>query len=215
MNAKFFPLIVSLNFLGSSASHATVTSVPTWSYSGGFYCYAPVLSTDSGTGAQSLAINGTQSNFGSMGISILTDKPTDPTLTINESIQNDCSFNWTGYDLSVSMDQSFSINSAGVIAPAGWTATISAPSGPVDGIYTGTIDFAGGTPVGIEPGPDSTLDFGYEVTFSGSTQYSLTETANPVPEPATFGLLMVGGLLIGGWTIAKRRNRQSSGAPPA
>jgi hypothetical protein len=83
MNAKIFPLIISLSFLGRPASHASVTSIPTWSYSGGIYCYGPVLSTDSGTGAQSVAINGTQSGPGSMGISILTDTPSDPTNKIN------------------------------------------------------------------------------------------------------------------------------------
>lgn len=206
MNAKIFPLIVSLSFSSWSLSHASVTSIPTWSYSGGIYCYAPVLSTDSGTGAQSVSVNGTQSGPGSMGLSILTDTPSDPTITINESIDNDSSFNWTGYDLNVSMDQSFSIDSAGVIAPSGWTATITAPGGPVNGIYTGTIDFAGGTPVGIYPGPDSTLDFGYAVTFAGATQYSLTESASPVPEPGAFSLLMAVGPLIGGWMVAKRRS---------
>lgn len=205
MNRKIYLLAVSLFYLGWSTSHASITSVPTWSYGGGFYCYAPVLSTDSGTGAQSLGITGTQSGLGSLGLTILTDTAYDPTLTINESINNDSSFAWTGYDLNVSMNQSFSIDSAGVIAPAGWTATITAPSGPVDGIFTGTIDFVSGTPVGIYPGSNSTLNFGYQVTFSGSTQYTLTESANPVPEPGALSLLTAGGLLICGWTVAKRR----------
>lgn len=207
MSMKINLLAVSLCFFGWSVSRATVTSVPTWSYGGGFYCYAPVLSTDSGTGAQSLGINGTQSGLGSLGLSILTDTAYDPTLTINESINNESSFTWTGYNLSISMNQSFSIGSAGVSAPAGWTATITAPSGPVAGIYTGTIDFVGGTAVGIFPGPNSTLDFGYQVTFSGATQYTLTESANPVPEPGAFNLLIAGGLLFCGWTVTLRRKR--------
>lgn len=205
MSTKIYLLVVSVCFLGWSISDASVTSVPTWSYGGGFYCYAPSLSTDSYTGAQSLGITGTQSGIGSLGLSILTDTADDPTLTINESINNQSSFVWTGYILNVSMDQSFSINSAGVIAPAGWTATITAPSGPVAGIYTGTIDFMSGTPVGIYPGPDSTLNFGYQITFSGTTQYNLTESANPVPEPSASSLLMAGGLFICGWTVAIRR----------
>jgi hypothetical protein len=205
MSTKIYLLVVSVCFLGWSIVDASVTSIPTWNYGGGFYCYAPVLSTDSGTGAQSLGITGTQSSLGSLGLSILTDTVNDPTLTINESINNQSSFAWTGYILNVSMDQSFSINSAGVIAPSGWTATITAPSGPVAGIYTGTIDFTSGTPVGIFPGPDSTLNFGYQVTFSGSTQYTLTESANPVPEPGASNLLMAGGLLVSGSMAAKRR----------
>ena len=94
-----------------------------------------------------------------------------------------------------------------MVAPAGWTATITQPGGPVGGIYTGTIDYVGGTPVAIYPGADSTLNYGYQVTFSGSTSYSLTESATPVPEPNLPGLLMVGGGLVGRSMAIKRRKQ--------
>jgi hypothetical protein len=205
MNKKFL-LIVPASFLVLFSSHATITSIPTWNYSGGLYCYSPVLTTDSGTGAQSVGINGSQSSFGGMGLIILANSPTDPTLTINNSIDNESSFDWTGYIVNVAMSQTFSINSAGVVAPSGWTAIITEPGAPVGGIYTGTIDYVGGTPVGIYPGPNSSLDYGYQVQFSGATQYSLNESANPVPEPGAFNLLLAGGLLLGGWAVAKCRN---------
>ncbi|MGD1089140.1 MAG: hypothetical protein ABR955_10510 [Verrucomicrobiota bacterium] len=205
MNKKIL-LIVSASFLSWFISDASITSIPSWSYSGGLYCYAPVLTTDSGTGAQSVGVDGTQSSFGEMGLTILTDTTTDPVLTVNDSIDNESSFDWTEYIVNVAMNQAFSINSAGVVAPSGWTANITQPSGPVSGVYTGTIDYRGGTPVGIYPGPNSSLDYGYQVEFSGATQYSLTEIVNPVPEPGAFNLLMAGGLLIGGWTVAKCRH---------
>jgi hypothetical protein len=205
MNKKILSIALA-SFLGWFISDASITSIPTWSYSGGLYCYAPVLTTDSGTGAQSVGVNGYQSSFGGMGLTILTDTPTDPTLTINDSIDNESSFDWTGYIVNVGMNQAFLINSAGVVAPAGWTATITQPAGPVNGIYTGTIDYMGGTPVAISPGENSTLDYGYQVQFSGATQYALTESADPVPEPGTFNLLMAGWLLLGGWTVAKCRH---------
>jgi hypothetical protein len=198
-------LIVSASFLGLFISHATVTGIPTWNYSGGFYCYNPALTTD-GTGAQSVGVSGWQSSFGAMNLAIQTDTPTDPTLTINNSIDNQSSFAWTAYIVNVAMSQTFHINSASVGAPAGWTATITQPGGPVGGVYTGTIDYMGGTPVAISPGLNSTLDFGYQVQFSGATQYSLTESANPVPEPGALSFLWVGGLLLGGWTIARRQH---------
>jgi hypothetical protein len=135
----------------------------------------------------------------------MTDTPTDPTLTINSSIDNQSSFAWTAYVVNVAMNQAFSINSAGVVAPSGWTATIIQPSGPVNGVYTGTINYEGGTPVAISPGLNSTLDYGYQVQFSGATQYSLTESANPVPEPGTLSFLLIGGLLLGAGAVAKRR----------
>ncbi len=82
MNKKIL-LIASASFLGWCISDASITSIPSWSYSGGLYCYAPVLTTDSGTGAQSVGISGYQSSFGGMGLTILTDTPTDPTLAIS------------------------------------------------------------------------------------------------------------------------------------
>ena len=100
------------------------------------------------------------------------------------------------------MNQNFSIDSAGVIVPGGWTATITAPTGPdISGNYVGTVDYKGGTPVAL----GGIFDFGYQITFSGSTSYSLTESASPVPEPGALTFLMVGGLLVGGWSIANRR----------
>ena len=200
MNKKILS-VVSTSLLGWSLSQASITSVPTWSYSGGFYCYAPVFTTAD----QTVELRGSQSSFGGMGLAILTDTSTDPTLTINDSINNTSSFAWTEYVVSVAMNQSFSINSAGVVAPGGWTANITQPGAPVSGIYTGTIDYLGGTPVSIYPALNSALDFGYQVTFSGSTSYSLTQTANPVPEPGALGLLMTSGLLMSGWNLSQRR----------
>jgi hypothetical protein len=201
MMNKQFLLVVSANLLGWSLSQASVTSVPTWNYSGGFYCYAPVFTAAD----QTVDLTGHQSSFGGMGLTILTDTPTDPTLTINNSINNTSSFAWTEYIVNVAMNQSFTINSAGVVAPGGWTASITQPGAPVAGIYTGTIDYLGGTPVSIFPLLNSTLNFGYQVTFSGSTSYSLTESASPVPEPGDWGFLTAGGLVMGGWSLARRR----------
>jgi PEP-CTERM motif len=204
MMAKKILWIASVSFLGWSVSQASVTSIPTWNYSGGFYCYQPVLTTD-GTGAQSVGVSGWQSSFGSMEMTILTSSAQDPTLTINNSINNTSSFAWTEYVVSVAMNQIFTIDSASVSTPPGWTASITAPSGPdISGNYTGTIDYLGGTPVATS-GPNNVLDFGYSVTFSGSTSFSLTQTANPVPEPGALNFLMVGGLLAGGWATARRR----------
>jgi hypothetical protein len=200
MNKKIL-LVASAGLLGWSLSQASITSIPTWSYSGGFYCYAPVFTTAD----QTVDLTGHQSSFGAMGLNIITDTPTDPTLTVNDSINNTSSFAWTEYVVNVAMNQSFSINSAGVVAPGGWTANITQPGAPVSGVYTGTIDYLGGTPVSIYPALNSTLNFGYQVTFSGSTSYSLIQSATPVPEPGALGLLMTSGLLVGGRTLSRRR----------
>jgi len=204
MNKKILP-VVSASLLGWTLSQASVTSIPTWNYSGGVYCYAPVFTASD----QTVDLNGHQSGFGAMNLTIFTDTPTDPTLTVNNSINNTSSFAWTEYIVSVAMNQSISINSAGVVAPAGWTANITQPGAPVSGVYTGMIDYLGGTPVSIFPALNSTLNFGYQVTFSGLTSYSLTESANPVPEPNALALLVAGGLFVGGCTMAKRRQAET------
>ena len=198
MNMKTFLLVVSAGFLGWSVSHANVTSIPTWNNSGGIYCNASLDTAD-----QTATVTGNQwSSSGAMGLTLITDTTTDPILTINESINNTSSFAWTGYIINVAMNESFSINSAGVIAPSGWTANITAPSGPdINGNYIGTIDYIGGAPVAV----NGLFDFGYVIQFSGLTQYSLTESVTAVPEPGALIWVMAGGLLVGGWTVASRR----------
>lgn len=201
MNVKSFYFVVAAGLFGWSVANASVTGVTDWNYSGGIYCYNPLWDS---TG--DIAIDGHQSGAGQMGGTITTSDPLDPTLTIANTIDNDSSFAWTGYIVNVSMGTSFIILSANVTAPPGWTASITQPGAPVAGIYTGTINYLGGTPVAIAPAANSELDFTYQVAFSGSTSYSLTESVTPVPEPATLSLLALGGLLLGGKAAARRRH---------
>ncbi len=197
MNKKIL-LIASAAVLSWSISHASVTSIPTWNNSAGIYCYATL-----DVPSQTATITGSQwSSSAAMGLTILTDTPNDPILTIGNSINNTSLNPWTAYIVNVSMNQTFSINSASVGPPPGWSAIITPPSGPdINGNYNGSINYVGGTPVAI----NGTLDFGYVVQFTGLSQYSLTESVTAVPEPGVFSLLMAGGLLLGGWTVAKRR----------
>lgn len=196
MNKKIL-LIASASFLSWSISHANVTSTGPWIYGGGIYCYANL-----DTASQTEMLTGNQwSSSGTMGATLFANTTTDPILSIGNSINNTSSFAWTEYVVTVGMNQLFTIKSASVSAPSGWTANITAPSGPdIHGNYTGTIDYVGGTPVAI----NGTLDFNYVVQFTGSLSYSLTESVNAVPEPGVFSLLMCGGLLLGGLMVAKR-----------
>lgn len=204
-------LTVLAGFLGWTVSHATVTSVPTWNYSGGIYCYQPVLSTD-GSGNQSVTLDGSQwSSWGTMGLDILTDTASDPTLTINNNLNNESTFVWTQYIVNVAMNQTFTIGNAVVNLPSGWAAAVTQPT-LQSGSYVGTIDYyvmPGGTPVAIYPAPDSAFDYSYQITFSGSTSYSFTESATAVPEPGSPGFVMAGGLLIG-ISLALKRARAVS-----
>jgi hypothetical protein len=145
-----------------------------------------------------LSANASQSSVG--GFTFQGDVTSDPTLTINNTIVNTSSFAWTEYLVSVSMDQSFSIDSASVNTPADWTANIGlvTQNGPN---YTGTIDYLAGTPVL----PNGTLDFGFSVTFSLNS-FTVGEMATPVPEPGAFGFLLMGGVLLCGAMLVKRQH---------
>jgi hypothetical protein len=191
-------LVASASFLGWSISQANISSAGPWSYGGGVYCYGSL-----DTASQTVSWAGSQNaSSGSMGVALFANSTTDPILTIGNSINNTSSYAWTGYIVDISMNQTFSISSANVTLPAGWTANITAPTGPdIHGNFNGVIDYVGGTPVAV----NGTLDFGYVVSFTGLTQYSLTESVQAVPEPGTFSFLAASGLLIGGWAMAKRR----------
>jgi len=198
MNARLFSAVAAATLVGWSAN-ADVTGVNNWTYGGGIYCYSPLWDSTGNIG-----IEGYQSGPGQMSGTITTSDPQDPTLTIANSIDNDSSFAWTEYIVDVSMNTSFSIASANAAAPAGWSANITQPGAPVAGIYTGTIDYVGGTPVAIAPASGSELDFAYQVVFSGATSYNLTESVTPVPEPCALGLLALGGLVLGQRGLRRR-----------
>jgi hypothetical protein len=152
-------------------------------------------------GGSNVNVYGSQSAAGSILFNVTTDSSGDPTLTLGNSINNDTSFAWTGYEVQVTMAQTFTLSAAMVTVPPDWT--VGSVNGPtfVAGMYTGDIIFAAGTPVP----PTGQLDFSYQLSFNGSVAF--TETLTPTPEPGTVGLLVGGGLLIGGWVSRKRRQR--------
>jgi len=207
MKMKSFSLIVAGSLLGWSVGNASVTDVTDPGWSGGLYCYFPLALVDN---SGDLTMGATETGSGRAWATILTSSASDPTLSINNTVDNDSAFAWTEYIVNVSLNTNFTILSAAATAPPGWTANITQPGAPVGGIYTGTIDYLGGTPVANitdadNPPPDSQLIFAYQIRFSGLTQYSLTESVMPVPEPGTLGFLMVGGLLLRERIISRRR----------
>ncbi len=191
-------------FACAANGYANVTDI-TWGYSGGVYCYTPLFDS-----AGNVSMYGFQSGDGTgqMAAAITTDTPEDPTLTIGTGLDNDTFFAWSGYHIDVFMDRSFQILATPTVSsPVGWSASYT-PNSTFNGtLYVGSIDFSylpGGIPVNV----GDEFDFSYQVKFSGSTTYSLTENVSvtPVPEPGTLGLLAIGSLLFGGRAIARKRN---------
>jgi hypothetical protein len=144
---------------------------------------------------------------------VQTSDPTDPTLTLGSSVNNDSGQAWIGYQVNVIMSTPFTFVTPGPTVnnppPNDWiVASVVAPTlqvgGNYNGDYLGTINYSGGTPVGI----GDELDFLYSINFSGSSSYAFTQSVMPeialVPEPGTITLLAIGGL---GFAMRLRRNR--------
>jgi hypothetical protein len=133
-----------------------------------------------------------------------TATPEDPIVRFIEDISNDTTFAWTDYHITIGMNNStFSILSTGLLAPAGWTANVTAvapgqiPNGGGSG-YVGSINYVmstGGSPIAIS----DTGTFGFKISFTGSTAFSMEQV--PTPEPTTIALLGLGGLAL----IRRRR----------
>jgi hypothetical protein len=114
--------------------------------------------------------------------------PTDPKLTLTNSIDNDTGEAWGDYHVQVTMSKSFTFDNV-TVANSGWTVTAVTGPSLVGSDYIGYIDYAGyGSPVL----PTGTLDFSYRMTYVGSTSFCEQLTPSPVPEPGTLVLLACG-----------------------
>jgi hypothetical protein len=156
-----------------------------------------------------LTVSGTQSNpalpAGVLTANVVTSSGADPTIGIINSLMNETSGTWSSYGLQVSMPQTFTITPLpGFLSPSDWTETPSGPNGT--GPYVANILYQVGS--GNDPIlPGQTLQFGYQLTFSGATDYTVTETINPVPEPATLGLCAAAFAMAIPFVVRKRRKR--------
>jgi hypothetical protein len=134
---------------------------------------------------------------------IITDSELDPTLTLNNVIDNDTGFAWTGYLVNVYMNKTFTIPTAPVVnSPAGWAlASYNAVA-----VNTGTNFMASILFQGTPAIPDTTgsIDFTYKVAFVGSVQFC--EELVPIPEPSMVSL-MFGGLVLAARRISRRQPR--------
>ena len=151
----------------------------------------------SNSGDYSTTITGTQCwTPGHVIGDVTTDSDSDPTLILTNLINNDTSFAWTAYDVTVSMANTFTLSNATPLLPNTWTVATIQPV-LIGGQYVGHINFSDVPPVAI----GDNFEFQYFLSFGGATSYSFTQTMEPVPEPLTFALL--GAAVLG--LIAFRR----------
>jgi len=185
---QLFARSAGASIMSHSFPQDSVVSDPTYSWGH--------ETTESGV-TYLMNVSGDQSgSSGTLETSVTTDTTTDPTLVVGNDVNNDTGFTWTGYDVSVSMSNPFSLYNALVTTPSDWTASVTAPA-LIGGQYVGYIDYSAGTP--IPNGGE--LDFQYTLQFTGSLSYSFTETVTPVPEPASIGLLTMGVVAL----LARRK----------
>jgi hypothetical protein len=149
---------------------------------------------------------------GHMFFNVTASDPLDPTIHLYNSVTNDSGGAWSGYQVNVYMNSTFSVLTPAVTIPGDWTAQIiqngNVAGSYVDGngdthAYKASILLTGGTPVPADN--ISTLDFNYKMSFSGNINYNFTQemVSVPVPEPATMSLLGLG--LLG--LLARRRRK--------
>ena len=201
-----------------SYTSMAMADIQTWNCQndgdGAINCVQTGWHYDEGADAYNLSITGDQ--FWGPGLMLMdftTDTPGDPTIKSINEVTNDTGVAWTGYVVNVTLDAaapltSYSISGPAVSLPGGWTVSntpVLTPVGIVSGQYeyTGSIVFAGGTPVA----DGDELDFSYKLSFAGSTSYHAIQEQSPVtvPEPGTL-ILVLGGLLgLVAARVARRR----------
>lgn len=135
-----------------------------------------------------------------------TDTTLDPTVRILQGIDNDTTFAWTDYHITIGMNNpTFAISStSGLVMPAGWYAVVTAPvaglmpnnGGPG---YVGVIDYYIGT--GSAVGIGDSADFGFKFSFQGQLNTAFSTEQIPTPEPTTILLLGLGAMSV----IRRRR----------
>jgi len=201
-----------------SSSRASITGAWWWDDGdGALVCGGTNLTLSGDATSGTLTMWGTQYwGPGHMVGTIKTTGGSDPRLTLGSSVFNDTNFAWTAYTVNVYLSSIFTIANSGSLAPTvsnppnnDWSVTsvvepnpsYQVPSGQFAGDYEGTLNLSGGTPVAI----NGELEFAYTIQFSGPSLFSIGQEVIPVPEPGTFGLVLLGAGLFGGLGIIIRR----------
>ncbi len=190
---------------GAAFSRAdNITNINIWDYNSSVLTcsYGPLVTVSPGN--YQYGIDGTQVAWaaGSMEGTIYTDGTgTDPTLQLDEQINNDTGYTWNDYEVTITMSQPFSFSNVGV-TNGGWTYNITAPV-QVGSDWIGYIEYDAGNVV-----PNGgTLDFSLSVSFTGTASFEEDLMPSTVPEPGTFALMVCG---LTGLLVMQRRSAMKS-----
>jgi hypothetical protein len=188
----------------ASVSNANITNVTYYSDGdGAFVC--PNYVWEGNSAEVALYMYGDQlASPGHVLTDVYATDALDPTLKINNSIENATSFAWTQFTVNLTMDVSFTLTNVTVTTPADWTVVSFNQTAVYTGSnYLATVVYDTGTPIPNDG--YSTIDFGYWVVFSGAPSYQLCQEFIPVPEPGTMVLVAIGGLFLGRSLMRRRQ----------
>ncbi len=193
--------------LTSLAANAAIENASWWDDNDKvLVCGGTSVITDQ-SGQMSLSMTGNHkiADAGHMVGTITTDTPDDPTLTLGSSVDNDTGANWIGYRVNVYMNSFFTLKNSSITTPSTWSQqSISQPILDTSkNQYVVSMYFAGSPEIAV----GESIEFSYQMVFSGKTSYAFTQEMIPVfasaPEPSVFG--MIGGLLVGGAGLLRLR----------
>ncbi|MGO9585187.1 MAG: PEP-CTERM sorting domain-containing protein [Limisphaerales bacterium] len=185
--------IMAVLLAGAGISRADM-SADLWSNNTNMTCsYTSPEPVSGSSDNYQLSIYGTQLAW-AMGsiVGTITTDGTDPTLQLDEQINNDTGYTWYDYEVTITMNQQFSFSGVNVASPSGWTDIVTGPT--FNGSeWIGSIEYDAGNAVpngGI-------LDFNLSVTFTGNASFE-EDLMPSVPEPGTVALMVCGltGLLV-------------------
>lgn len=140
--------------------------------------------------ASTLSLTEVMNAAGSGSVGVLAEADTDPTFTVNKSVNNSTTFDWTSYVVTLT-------NPGGATFVSG-TATSDVFTTAVMNAGLTEITFTNGT---VAQGGGVAFSFQINLPDAGSFNFGLNQQA--IPEPATMALLVGGAVAL----LARRRRR--------
>ena len=204
MNGRGIVLTVLVALFCCLSSYANITNV--WyrdDGDGAFNCSNPGDWSGTPTNELSLGVAGKQCwEPGHLLLDVYTDSAEDPTLKIDNSIDNDTSFAWTTFTVNIYMATNFSLSNVNVSTPSDWSVVNYNTNSTWNGSqYVATVVYDTGPSITVS----NSIEFGYWVKFSGSPAYTITQEMIPVPEPSSLALVAMGGLFLARFALRRGR----------
>ncbi len=143
-------------------------------------------------GTDTLALTENILAIGDDSVNMCGDLDSDPTFTVTKTVTNDTAFAWTGYTISLN-------TSAGDSFVAG-TAT----SNVFNTVNQTSSLLTFSAPNAVAPGGSVTMSFQINIPSTTSFNFSITQSAVPVPEPSAVAIFFVSSLALGLGLIRRR-----------